>query len=414
VLFRSETPARLRRWAWSAALTSVALLVSLSLLTATVREQVRVIGDVAVPRAATAAELYFALSDLDAQVARMVLSAGDDALAGSRIDALGTYDERGRQIDEDLQRLVATADAGAGRDTALRLLHGLAVYRQWVWQALTAGPATGALGYYTQATNVLHLQLLPAAQELRDAAEDRLAETYAAKQRTTVLTVIAAAVLGAALLVLLVGLQVFLARRFRRVVNPALAAATLLVAALLTATGVVLDAQERRLENARGESLLPYLALARARAVSYDAAADTGRFLLSADRGHYRDDFTRKAGPLTDGRGLTGIPGSGEAAMRWLAYRRVHERIVALADSGRREEAVAAYTGIRRGEAAFDFYAYDVAISRAADERKRTFDVALRDTTTLLRGWAVAPVAVPGLVILLVAAGVRRRLAEYR
>lgn len=414
MLLRSETPARLRWWAWSSAVTAALLLVSLSLLTATVREQVRVIGDVAVPRAATAADLYFALSDLDAQVARMVLSAGDDALAGSRIDALGTYDERSRQIDEDLQRLVATADADAGRATALRLLDGLTVYRQWVWQALTVEPASGALGYYTQATNVLHLRLLPAAQELRDTAEDRLAQAYSAKQRSTVLAVVAGVVLGGGLLVLLVGLQLFLARRFRRLVNPALAAATVLVVALLSGTGVVLEAQERRLGEARTDSLLPYLTLSRARAVSYDAAADTGRYLLSADLRHYRDDFTRKSGTLTAGGGLASLSGSPEVAERWLGYRRVHERIVSLADSGRHAEAVAAYTGIRRGEAAFDFYAYDVAISRIADERKRDYDMALRDTTTLLEGWTLAPAVVPGLVVFLVAAGVRRRLAEYR
>jgi len=121
VLFRSDTPGRLRSWAWSAALTAVVLLASLSLLTVLLREQVRVIGDVAAPRAAIAADLYFALSDLDAQVARMVLSAGDETLAGSRIDALGTYDERSRQIDEALQRLVATADDEAGRAPVLRL-----------------------------------------------------------------------------------------------------------------------------------------------------------------------------------------------------------------------------------------------------------------------------------------------------
>ena len=82
---RPETPARLRLWVAVTVLTAAVLLATLSLLMARVREQVRIIGDEAAPRAAAAADLYFALSDMDAQVARMVLTAGDDRLAGSRL-----------------------------------------------------------------------------------------------------------------------------------------------------------------------------------------------------------------------------------------------------------------------------------------------------------------------------------------
>lgn len=415
---RPETPARLRLLATVTTVTAAALLLALSLLMARVQHQVWIIGDEAAPQAATAAELYFALSDMDAQVARLVLTDGNDALAGSQIDALGTYQERSRQVDADLQRSLTTSSTAADRAAVLALLDHLAVYRERVWQTLTAGDA--AAGYYTQATNVLHLDLLPAAQGLRDASEARLSRAYDAKRVTQVWAVTLAIVLGIALLGLLVGLQVWLARRFRRLLNPALLAATVLTVLLVIPALIVLSAQGSRLLDARERSLTPFLALSQARAVSYDAAADTSRYLISDNLAYYDEDFARKAKALTDE--LPGVAGgpdvspyqSDQVAARWAAYRKDHEKIIGLAAAGKDADAVDALTGIRRGDAAFDFTYYDAAVDEIATARRSAFDASLHDTATLLTGWAWIPVVVMGLVMLLVPVSVRRRLAEYR
>lgn len=415
---RPETPARLRLLVTVTTVTAAALLLALSLLMARVQHQVRIIGAEAAPQAATAADLYFALSDMDAQVARLVLTDGNDALAGSQIDALGTYQERSRQVDADLQRSLTTSSTAADRAAVLALLDHLAVYRERVWQTLTAGDA--AAGYYTQATNVLHLDLLPAAQGLRDASEARLSRAYDAKRVTQVWAVTLAIVLGIALLGLLVGLQVWLARRFRRVLNPALLAATVLTVLLVIPALIVLSAQGSRLLDARERSLTPFLALSQARAVSYDAAADTSRYLISDNLAYYDEDFARKAKALADE--LPGVAGgpdvspyqSDQVASRWAAYRKDHEKIIGLAAAGKDADAVDALTGIRRGDAAFDFTYYDAAVDEIATARRSAFDASLHDTATLLTGWAWIPVVVMGLVMLLVPVSVRRRLAEYR
>jgi hypothetical protein len=440
---RPETPVRLRLWGFWVICTAVALLAATSLLMLQVQRQVRIIGTEAAPQAATASDLYFALSDMDAQVARMILVGDADALAGSQIDALGTYRERSTQVDADLQRSLTTATGDADRATVLQLLNHLAIYRQRVWQALTAQsqappqpPGTlppDALGYYTQATNVLHVDLLPTAKRLRDASEARLDRAYADKRVTEVVGIGLTVVLGAGLVVLLIALQVWLARRFRRVLNPALLAATVLTGALTVCAGAVFAAQGQRLGAARDDHLAPYLALSQARAISYDAAADTSRYLVSANLAYYRQDFTRKSQCLINGGscgsgagtidgGLAAVAGgttvSGvqgrQVLDRWLAYQRDHERIVGLADSGRRAEAVDTLTGIRRGDAAFDFSYFDAAVGEVATARKHAFDVSLRDTERLLTGWPVILVLVMALVILLVPLGVRKRLAEYR
>jgi hypothetical protein len=423
-LFRPDTPVRLRLWTGLVIAAAVALLAATSLLLSRVQEQVGVIGGQAAPQAATAADLYFALSDLDAQVARMVLVGDAAELSGSQLDALGTYQERSRQADEDLQRSLTTATGPAGRAIVLDLMRHLAVYRRWVWQTLTAQSQAppqppgrlppDALGYYTQATNVLHLDLLPAAERLRDAGEDRLDRAYAAKRTTEVWAVTLAVLLGGGLVVLLVVLQVWLARRFRRLVNPALAFATVLTLGLTTGACLVLVVQGQRLSAARDDSLRPYLALSRARALSYDAAADTSRYLLSGNLALYRQDFTRKSACLVHGCGAAGLEPGSESLERWLGYQRDHQRVVALAGSGRTDAAVDVVTGIRRGDAAFDFSYFDAAVGAAATARKADFDAALRDGERLLTGWPLLPAPVLGLVVLLVIAGVRKRLAEYR
>src|SRR5262245_4135036 len=112
------------------------MLAVTSLVTLRVRDQVRIIGDGAAPQAVTASDLYFALSDLDAQVARLVLIGNTEVLAGSQLDALTTYRERSRQIDNDLAQALNRASTDEDRATINELLSQLAVYRQWAWQAL--------------------------------------------------------------------------------------------------------------------------------------------------------------------------------------------------------------------------------------------------------------------------------------
>jgi hypothetical protein len=406
---RPETPARLRLWTALVVIVAVALFVATSVLMAQTGSQVRVIGDDAAPQAATASDLYFALSDLDAQAARLVLAGDDDSLAATQIDALATYRDRSTQINADLQRSLDAADR-ADQATTRGLLDDLAVYRERVWQALTT--SGDKHGFYTQATNVLHLRLLPGAQRLREASQERLDRAYARKQTTQRWGIAVALGLGAVLVVMLLAMQVWMARRFRRTFNPALLIATILTIALAGPAAVVLAVQGQKLGDAREQSLTPYLALSQARAISYDAAADTSRYLISGGLTYYKEDFAAKSACLAKG-GACGLL-EGPAVQRWAAYRRDQAKIIGLADAGKRDDAVAALTGIRRGDAAFDFSYFDDAVDRVATARQSDFDAALRDTRTLLTGWTEIPLGAAVLVLVLVSLGVRRRFAEYR
>jgi hypothetical protein len=417
---RPETPARLRLWTAAVVGAAAAVLLSTSLLMAQAQNQARVIGDQAAPQAATASDLYFALSDLDAQVARMVLIGNADSLAGSQIDALAAYRTRSDQVDADLQKLLAGVDTDADRATARAILGRLGDYREWAWQAMAvqAQKPAAAHGFYTQATNALHVDLLPAAQRLRGASQQRLDDAYTAQLITEIAGVALAVLLGGALLVLLLILQSWLARRFRRVVNPALFTATVLTVLLMLGACFVFLSEGQQLRSARSDSLLPYLALSHAQAVSYDAAADTSRYLISGNLPYYTQDFDSKSACLTTGGacgdGLAEVSGDPEVRDRWVAYQRDHQKIVALAAGGQTAAAIDTLTGIRRGDASFDFAYYDDAVSRIAAARKQSFDDSLVAADRRLRGWSVIPIVAMGLVIALAALGVRRRLGEYR
>jgi hypothetical protein len=492
IILRRETPIRLRLLAALTAVAAAVLLLTLTLVMISVQDRVRVIGREAAPQAATAADLYFALSDLDAQVTRILLAGDSDELAGSRVDALGAYRDRGYQVDRDLQTFLSRGAGEAEQKTALRLMDSLAVYRQRVGQALaaqaavaptgtaqgagasagtaqgagtsagtaqgagtSAGTAQGAgapaeagqvppdaLGYWTQATDLLHLRLLPEAEQLRRHSQSRLDEAYAQKAATESTGVTVAVLLGGSLVGALVYLQVWMTRRFRRTWNPALTAATALALLLPLAATIVLQVQARQLADGRDRGLGPYLALSELRALGYDAAGDTGRYLVSANLAYYQDDFVQKSACLTgditcptpslkpgqwelpsEHESVTGAASArgglpklaGTAAVdRWAAYRAVHDRIVQLADAGRTGEAVRQLTGIRRGDAAFDFAYYDAAVAAVTETREQDFDRALRAAEITLTGWSILPGVILTVVLALIPLGVRPRLAEYR
>jgi hypothetical protein len=411
-------------------------------------DQVRAVGSQAAPQAVTASDLYFALSDLDAQVARLIMLGDADTMSSNRLDALRSYQQRSAEVDADLARAVTGATDPADRARVNQLIDGLALYRQWTWQALgvqaqqldqTPGrPPATTLGYYAQATTVLHGQLLPTAKALRQSSQDSLARAYAGERRTAWwaggLTVLS----GGALIVALVLFQVRLTRRYRRLVNLPLLLATLCVAGLVVAACVVFHDETGRLESAQRQDFAPYLSLTQAQAISYDTAGDSSRYLISPDPGVVEADVKAKSHCLVTGGscqpggdqpggdqlagdnlagGLATLAGgtAGPAVLdRWNAYQRDHEQIVALADAGQLSSAVGVLTGISRGDAAFDFYYYDAAISRLTAQRQAAFDGALADARGELAAWPAIPPILMVVAALLVLLGVRPRLAEYR
>ncbi len=160
---------------------------------------------------------------------------------------------------------------------------------------------TGALESYRQATDLMHDQLLPAADRLSAANVGALEHAYDRAQVDASRRLALVVALGVGLVAVLVGLQVFLYRRTHRVLNPALAIATLVAVGLAAVLGIVLRGGAEDLRAANRDAFASVLALSTARSVAYDANADESRYLIDPARAaDYEADFLARTTQLVD------------------------------------------------------------------------------------------------------------------
>ncbi|XRQ03613.1 hypothetical protein ACN3XK_44440 [Actinomadura welshii] len=446
-------------------LTAVALVLLVALLAiawasiANAREGIRVIGHDAGPQVVATGDLYFQLSDMDAQLANALL-AGGAAGGGDRDQALARYNDNRLKAGDALLKAARLADERTEENTARDVLDALGRYERLAGQALLldrqSGRASGppseeVIGLYRQATDLMKLDLLPKAYNLTLDNGTLVRHTYE-DERSAVLTGRTwILVTGAALLATLAGAQLYLARRFRRLLNVPLALATLAALVLVAAGTAMLSGQADHLRQAKEDGFDSILSLARARAISNSASADETRFLLDPDRADaYEQVYLSKsqtvlylpAGNLTEyneavQKDLSFEPGRAhflgflgteanrptdsaarqaqlvEALNKALSdYQKVQandRRMRDLVHSGKRTEAIAA-----RGAATGDFAEYDRSLQGLIGLHQKVFDEAVRDGDDGTAGWyAVLPAAGAGIA-LLVLLGVRPRLAEYR
>ncbi|WP_245623226.1 hypothetical protein [Spirillospora albida] len=452
------------------ALTLAALLALLAVLTVAIgnaRDSVQTIGHDAGPQVVATGALYFALSDMDAQVASILLIGRDHGLGIGRDRSLERYERRrteaGRAAVQAAQ--LATHDPDLRR-TVEEVLDGLGRYERLAGEAMLldrqAGhppgePPAEVVDAYRQATDLMKVELLPKAYNITLDTGEKVRRTHET-ERSAILTGRAwVVVTGALLLALLVATQMYLARTFRRVLNPALVLATAGTLVLVAVATALLSAQAGHIARAKRDGFDPILSLSRARAIGHSAFADESRYLLDPGRADtyeqtyldkslsvlYLDMGTKPLNlanyhPAVDGTLARYRPGPGappflglfgdearvsrdgrEAAAfgRTLqAYRTVlanDRRMRELAARGDRAAALDLRMG-RTSGAIRDFDAYDAALVALAGVHREAFDEAIAAANGGLRGWAAVPGAAAAAIALLIAVGVRPRLAEFR
>ncbi|WUH96877.1 hypothetical protein OHR68_25365 [Spirillospora sp. NBC_00431] len=450
--------ARVRALTAAATVLLVALLAVSWWAIANAREGVRVIGQDAGPQVVATGDLYFQLTDMDSQLANALLIGG--AAGGGRDQALARYNENRQKAGNALLKAAKLADERTEDNTARDVLDALGRYERLAGQALLldqqSGHASGppsqkVIDIYRQATDLMKLDLLPKAYNLTLDNGTLVRHTYEDKRSAVLTGRTWILVTGLALLAVLVAFQLFLAARFRRLLNVPLVAATLGTFALVVAGTAMLSGQADHLRKAKEEGFDSILALSRTRAISNSAAADETRFLLDPGRADaYEQVYLSKsqtvlylkAGNLAEynaavQKNLSFEPGrapflgflgteanrpteSDERQAQMVDalnkvikdYQKVQSndrQMRTLVHGGKRDAAVAA-----RGASAADFTEYDRSLQNLAKIHQTAFDEAVADGDDGTSGWyGVLPIA--GVVIaLLVLVGVRPRLAEYR
>jgi hypothetical protein len=474
-LLAALRPPRRPRGRWSApvrirtrAAAIVALACCLAALTAVLLGQVRgefqAMGQQDAPEANATTGLYFALNDMDAQVANVLLVGGDTALAASQSRDLATYASDRTAADQDLEQ-ATVSEAG---DTAAEHQLSLVLDRTGQYEALAAdallaskqahsaagrAPAA-AVAYYQQATDLMQAGILPAVASLANVSAARLDAAYQGGKTATGTGIAWVIVLGVLLAAALIALQFHLAVRFRRLVNPALAAATVLAIAFAAVTAARLSAQSGHLHVAKQDAFDSVQALTLARAVSYDANADESRFLADPRRAaRYQQAFLSKSQQIAS-VGRVSISGYDAAlAADIKAYQRDNSDVRFggylgaefrnITFPGERQAAVAALLAFQRyerddrtlralaakdlaaavgydigtapGQSDWAFSQYDAALSSVIAVNSTAFTAAISDGEDGAVGWELGLPAI-GLVLVaaLTFAGVRPRLAEYR
>ncbi|WP_235854427.1 hypothetical protein [Nonomuraea aridisoli] len=440
---RRSVPGRIRVISGVTAAALALLFAALAAGAWTVGDGLRVIGRDAGPQVVATAGLYLALSDMDAQVADALIMG--DSYDRERQRAVDRYERRRSEANQALLKAFElSGDNPAERRTVQSVLDGLGRYERLAAQALLLDersphppgrPPDDVVLLHRQATDLMRLVLLPQAYNLTLENGTIVRQTYDDKALTVPLLRGAVVLAGLLALGCLLVLQVYLARRFRRVLGPALLAATVATAVALLFGSNVLAQDEQALREAKTAGFDSVLTLARARAISNSMQGDQSRYLLDQARADtYEHMYLDKslsvlyveAGNLEtyhakvtggSGEGFRGLLGpelvgrSGKAAMD--AYRRFQAADMdfrARAADGQVREAVEAR--LRPVGEAFD--AYDRSLVALSEQHENAFERAIgRGESTLDGLWRLLPSAI-GVIGLLVVAGVWPRLKEYR
>jgi hypothetical protein len=467
------TTARLRAAVVAIVLLTVCLAAAIAVVLSGVSGDFHTIGQRDAPEVNAATGLYFSLNDMDAQVANVLLVGDDTALASDKSQDLAIYASDRANADADLQQAAVTAaDSPAAQRELRMVLNDVGQYEALAADALLAdqptpgSPAsaitgnaaagkapTVAVDYYQQATDLMSKSILPTVSSLTGVNAADLDSSYDAGHSTTLIGIILTILFGLLLLAALIVLQVHLAKRFRRMVNPALAVATLIAIGLTATATVRLNDENGHLTVARFEAFNSIIALTQARAVSYDANADESRYLVDPGRAaQYQQHFLTQSLQLAN-VGNVGIfsydaalaadirayqknnsnvefggdlgaefrnitfPGERAAAVRTLLAYQVYElddRKLRKMAKTNLAAAVAYDIGTAADQSDGAFNAYSAALSSVITINENAFTTAVAAGQGSPLVDDVLPLAAAVLLIILALAGVRPRLAEYK
>jgi hypothetical protein len=232
--------------------------------------------------------------------------------------------------------------------------------------------------------------------------------------QASVLLILGGVLLGG----ILIAMQIFLAGRMRRILNPLLVAATLSALVFLIYAGQRFAASDRDLKVAKEDAFESIHALWQARAVAYSANSDEIRSLLDpALAAKYEQDYREKADQVDQSvaKELNNITfaGEGEAANAMAAdlkdYRALHGKLQELSQSGRHDAAVAFW----QKQSNDMFQKFDGALGQTLKVNQDAFEAAVGRGFGDVAGFEItAPVAAL-LIAVLGWLGLRPRIREY-
>ncbi|MFF3670853.1 hypothetical protein [Microtetraspora malaysiensis] len=224
----------------------------------------------------------------------------------------------------------------------------------------------------------------------------------------------------------MLGLQVYLTSKFRRIFAPALVVATVLTAAGLVTGLALVNQQGQALEEAKRRGFDSVLTLTRARAISKSMHGDQSRYLLDRFRKDtYEPTFLDQSQTIatvestslpdyqtklrTNFQGLLGSLTGQDRERLFAVYQRFQQ-----ADARMRTMPAEAAIKFWDGELTQDYESYDKVLEELVQQHESDFERAIGSGDGALEAlWRSIPAGLAaGALLILV--GVWPRLKEYR
>jgi hypothetical protein len=387
-----------------------------------VRDRASVLDDVAGhsgPLTVASVEVYRALSDADATSASAFLAGGTEPA-----------DLRQRYLNDIAAANAALSTAAAGAPTGesaakvAELANHVPTYTGLVETARTYNRQGLPLGaaYLREASELVRSTMLPAAQRLYEIETDRLAASQADAGRLPWFAI----VLGLLLIGGFIAIQLYLARRTRRMLNPGLLIATGLALASLIWLVAGAASSAGHSDASRTDGTAQLEALAEARIAGLQARSDEAMTLVARGNGAaFEQHFDATAKKLTEPGGLLerarqsvaqpdtreAVDTASGAAQRWVG---VNTELRKLDREGKYTDAVTMATGSEPGSSASLARGFDGSLGAAIQQATARFDLATADAQDALSGLAIGIVALCVLAVVAAAVGMWPRIAEYR
>ncbi len=310
---RRTTPWLLKAFTATAIAVSVLFAIVAALSAADVRSGFTTIGATEEPQVSAGNDLIYALNDMDANLAN-ILMVGDKNL-GPGVDRAAftkLFEADRSEADHDLQMAALHAGpAGAGAQQVGQALDALGSYEAAAGQVIyvdttAADRAAGELpqsesAQYAKATDLMRGSVLPAAHAVADTNGAALESSYQNRRGLAQQAVWWIVVTGVLALGAFVGFELWLTRRTRRTLNPALVGATVLTAVVMGWGAVSMSSASEHLRAAKKDAYDSVAALSAAKAEGTDANADESRIVVDPSRAaQYQASYLAKSRALLD------------------------------------------------------------------------------------------------------------------
>jgi hypothetical protein len=416
----ATTPGRLRLAMAAVVLAALVAGVVLVGVTAVQRNATDAVATRDEPLMVAADGLYASLSDADATAATTFLRGGTEPA-----DLRARYLADLRRASVQLAGLGRRVQGSSGAGAVAAIGAQLPVYSGLIETARANNRQGFPVGsaYLRQASDTMRRTILPAAGRLYAAEAERLGDN----QRTGTSTggLVAVLIACAAALAVLVGAQVFVARRTHRVFNIPLVAATVVLAGLLAWVAIAMTSARDSLARAQRDGSDAVQVLSAARILWLRAQADESLALVARGGGaKYVDDVAVVDRLLEPPRGLLGeasrlaartgsTTGVGDLTATWHGVRAEHARVAGLESAGNFGDAVRLAVGAHAREAALGDR-LNRRFGELLASAQRRFDDAAGSARSALRALIVAIALLLVLAAVLGLLGLQTRLNEYR